>query len=123
VPLPVFNSFRGEYLVAANTEFQSEKTLQSVELKAEVEVRQSFERFRLAGQRAARYEGTILDLAAKVLDARLTAYKSGGASLLDVLTAQKADTDVRLAAIDALSERAKALVALEQAANIWDVDL
>ena len=27
-----------------------------------------------------------------------------------------------LASIDALSERAKALVALEQAANIWDVD-
>jgi cobalt-zinc-cadmium efflux system outer membrane protein len=123
VPLPVFNSFRGEYLVAENTARQSEKTLQSVELKAEVDVRQNFERFRLAKQRAARYEGPILDLAAKVLDARLAAYKTGGATLLDVLTAQKADTDVRLAAIDALSERAKALVALEQAANIWDVDL
>jgi cobalt-zinc-cadmium efflux system outer membrane protein len=123
VPLPVFNSFRGEYLVAANTALQSEKTLQSVELKAEVDVRQNFERFRLAKQRAARYEGAILDLAAKVLDARLAAYKTGGATLLDVLTAQKAETDVRLAAIDALSERAKALVALEQAANIWDVDL
>jgi cobalt-zinc-cadmium efflux system outer membrane protein len=123
VPLPVFNSFRGEYLVAANTAFQSEKTLQSVELKAEVDVRQNFERFRLAKQRAARYEGAILDLAAKVLDARLAAYKTGGATLLDVLTAQKAETEVRLAAIDALSERAKALVALEQAANIWDIDL
>jgi cobalt-zinc-cadmium efflux system outer membrane protein len=123
VPLPVFNSFRGEYLVAANTALQSEKTLQSVELKAEVDVRQSFERFRLAKRRAAQYEGPIQDLAAKVLDARLAAYKTGSATLLDVLTAQKADTDVRLAAIDALSERAKALVTLEQAANIWDVDL
>lgn len=123
VPLPIFNSFRGEYLAAVNTALQSEKTLRSVELKAEVDVRQNFERFRLAKERAAKYEGPVLDLAAKVLDARLAAYKTGGATLLDVLTAQKADTDVRLAAIDALSERAKALVALEQAANIWDVDL
>ena len=123
VPLPFFNSFRGEYLVATNTALQSEKTLQSVELKAEVDVRQSFQRFRFSEQRAAQYEGSILDLAVKVLEARLEAYKTGGATLLDVLTAQKAESEVRLAAIDALSERAKALVALEQAANIWDVDL
>ena len=122
VPLPVFNSLRGEYLVAVNTALQSQKTLRSVELKAEIDVRQSFERFRLAKERASKYEGPVLDLAAKVLDARLAAYKTGGATLLDVLAAQKADTDVRLASIDALSERAKALVALEQAANIWDID-
>jgi cobalt-zinc-cadmium efflux system outer membrane protein len=122
VPLPVFNSFRGEYLVATNTVLQSEKTLRSVELKAEIDVRQNFERFRFAKTRAAKYEGPILELSAKVLEARLAAYKTGGATLLDVLTAQKADTDVRLASIDALSERAKALVALEQAANIWDID-
>jgi cobalt-zinc-cadmium efflux system outer membrane protein len=122
VPLPVFNSFRGEYLVAAKTALQSEKTLRSVELKAEIEVRQNFERFRFAKARATKYEGPILEVSAKVLEARLAAYKTGGATLLDVLTAQKADTDVRLASIDALSERAKALVALEQAANIWDID-
>ncbi len=122
MPLPVFNSFRGEYLVSANTAFQSEKNLRSVQLKAEIDVRQSFERFRLARARAAKYEGAVLGLSAKVLDARLAAYKTGSASLLDVLIAQKADSDVRLAAVDALSERAKALIAVEQAANIWDID-
>ena len=122
VPLPIFNSFRGEYLVASNSARQSEKTLQSVELKAEIDVRQNFARFQLAKTRATKYEGPILDLSAKVLEARLAAYKTGGATLLDVLTAQKADTDIRLASIDALSERAKALVALEQAANIWDLE-
>jgi cobalt-zinc-cadmium efflux system outer membrane protein len=122
MPIPVFNSFRGEYLVATNSALQSEKVMRSIELKTEIDVRQNYERFRLATARAARYEGPILDLSAKVLEARLAAYKTGGATLLDVLTAQKADTDIRLASIDALSERAKALVALEQAANIWDVD-
>ena len=72
--------------------------------------------------KSRRYEGSILELSAKVLDARLASYKTGSASRLDVLTAQKADSDVRLASVDALSERAKALIALEQAANIWDID-
>lgn len=122
VPLPIFNSFRGEYLVALNTARQSEKTLHSIELKAEIDVRQNFARFALAKARAAKYEGPIVGLSAKVLETRLAAYKTGGATLLDVLTAQKADSDIRLASIDALAERARALIALEQAANIWDVE-
>jgi cobalt-zinc-cadmium efflux system outer membrane protein len=121
-PLPLFNSLRGEALAAAQTALQAQKNVEVVELRADTEVRQGFTRFQLANKRASQFQGQILDLAAKVLDARLTAYKSGGASLLDVLNAQRANTEIRLAAIDALSERAKALVALEQAAGIWEVD-
>ncbi|MBV9009328.1 MAG: TolC family protein [Verrucomicrobia bacterium] len=122
LPVPLFNTFRGEYLAASYTARQSERTLRSLELKAEVDVRQSYEHYHLARQRAAQYQGQILELAAKVLDAKLAAYKQGGATLLDVLNAQKAETDVRLAAIDALGERAKAFVALEQSAGIWDIE-
>lgn len=121
-PLPLFNTLRGESLAAAQTALQSETTVKSLELKAEIDVRQAFERFEFAKRRAAQYQGKILELADQVLDARLAAYKTGGATLLDVLNAQKAETDVRLSAIDALTERAKALVALEQAAGIWDVN-
>jgi cobalt-zinc-cadmium efflux system outer membrane protein len=122
-PLPIFNSYRGEYLVAQRASLQAETNLRAAESRATIEVRQAFERYRLSKQRAARYEGQISVLASKVLDARLTAYKVGGATLLDVLTAQKAETDVQLASIDAQSERAKALIALEQAAYFWDIDL
>lgn len=121
-PLPLFNTLRGESLAAAQTALQSETTVKSLELKAEIDVRQAFERFEFAKRRAAQYQGKILELADQVLDARLAAYKTGGATLLDVLNAQKAETDVRLSAIDALTERAKALVALEQAAGFWDVN-
>ena len=120
-PLPLFNSYRGEFLSATQTALQSERTLQSVELKAETEVRAAHARLELAHQRVAKYQGSALDLAGKVLDAKVAAYRQGGASLLDVLAARRADTDVRLAAVDALTERAKAWIALQQAANVWEL--
>ena len=70
VPLPFFNSFRGEYLVRRTPRCNPKKHSSPLELKAEVDVRHNFERFRLAKQRASQYEGLILDLAAKVLGAR-----------------------------------------------------
>ena len=122
VPLPIFNSFRGEYEAAVQTALQAQTTLKSVTLKAEVDVRTNFERYELAGARLAQYEGAALQLAQKVLQARLISYQKGAATLLDVLIAQKADNDFHLAYIGALTERAKALVALEQAAAMWDLD-
>lgn len=122
VPLPLFNSFRGEYQAAVQTSAQAEKILRSTELKVQVDVRQNYARFQLAKERLAQYQGNALDLAEKVLQAKLTSYQKGAATLLDVLAAQKAATDVRLASIDALTERAKALVALEQAAYVRDIN-
>jgi len=122
VPLPIFNTFRGEYETAVQTMLQSETTLKSVILKAEVDVRTNFTRYQLAEARLAQYESAALQLAEKVLQARLISYQKGAATLLDVLVAQKADNDFHLAYISALTERAKALVALEQAAAMWDLD-
>lgn len=122
IPLPLFNSMRGEYGVALYTAAQAEQNLRSAELKAEVDVRGSYVRYQTAQTRLAQYQGGALELASKVLEGQLLSYKAGNASLLDVLQAQKADTDVHLAAIDALTERAKAIIALEQAANIWDLE-
>ena len=122
VPLPLFNSYRGEYLAALNTAAQAEKTLRSTELKAEVDVRGGLARYQAALSQLAQYQGGALQLAEKVLQARLQSYKQGNATLLDVLNAQRTDTDVHLAALSALSERAKALIAVEQAADLWDLD-
>ena len=46
--------------------------------------------------------------------AKLFSYQHGAATLLDVLNAQKAQNDVRLAYVAALDERAKALIGVEQ---------
>jgi outer membrane protein, heavy metal efflux system len=121
IPLPLFNSFRGEYQAAVATAAQAEVTLQSTELKAEVDVRTNFDRYRLAKQQLAKYQGNAIELARKVLEAKLTSYRLGATTLLDVLQAEKDETDVRLNYIGALTERASALVALEQSAAFWDI--
>jgi cobalt-zinc-cadmium efflux system outer membrane protein len=121
-PLPLFNSYRGEYEAAVQTALQSEATFKSVTLKAEVDVRTNLERYQLAEARLAQYQGAALELADKVLESKQISYQKGAATLLDVLIAQKADNDVHIAYIGALTERAKALVALEQSAAIWDLD-
>ncbi len=69
VPLPVFNSSRGEYLVARHTAAQAEQNLRSAALKAEVDVRGSFARYQTALERLAQYEHGALTLASKVLQA------------------------------------------------------
>jgi outer membrane protein TolC len=121
LPLPLFNSYRGEYEAAVQTALQAQKILDSVKLKAEVDVRTNFDRYQLAKQQLAKYQGNAIELARKVLEAKLTSYRLGAGSLLDVLQAQKDDTDVHLNYITALTERASALVALEQAAGFWDI--
>jgi outer membrane protein, heavy metal efflux system len=48
--------------------------------------------------------------------------EGGKSSLVDVLNAHQAINQVYVDYYNALSEQAKALVALETAAGIWDVD-
>jgi outer membrane protein, heavy metal efflux system len=121
LPLPLFNSYRGEYQAAVATAAQTQVQLQSTELRAEVDVRANFDRYRLARQQLAKYQGNAIELARKVLEAKLTSYRLGYTTLLDVLQAEKDETNVRLNYITALTERANALVALEQAAAFWDI--
>jgi cobalt-zinc-cadmium efflux system outer membrane protein len=101
---------------------QAEKNWQAARLKAEVEVRQAYARYQLAGERVAKYrEGALRDSAA-VLEGKLYSYQRGHTSLLEVLNAQREENNIYLAYYDTLTEYAKALVALEQAAGIWDVN-
>lgn len=123
ISLPVFNRFRGEIEAARQTAGQAEATLHGVELRAQVEVRQALARYQLANERAAQFQGGLLDDAAAVFKAKLFSYEHGASSLLDVLNAQRAEDEIRLSYLDALDERAKALIGVEQAAGTWNVDL
>ena len=66
-------------------------------------------------------QGVVAD-ADRVLAAILYSYQRGGATLLEVLTAQRTVDDVHLAYFAALAEHARQLIAVEQAAGL-DVDL
>jgi len=65
--------------------------------------------------------GGVLADADKVAEATLYSYQRGGATLLEVLDAQRTVNEVYLDYFDALAQHAKALVAVEASAGLWDI--
>jgi outer membrane protein, heavy metal efflux system len=111
----------GELEVARATRTQAELQLKSIQLKVEVEVRAAFERYQSSARRLNVFRGGMLRDADRVLEARLYAYERGGATLLEVIDAQRKSAEVYLAYSQALVDHAHALVTLEETAGIWDV--
>ena len=122
IPFPLSTAInQGTLELATFTYEQTEKSLAVAKQKAETEVRQAYAQFQLAKEQFAQYSAEMLSDAKNVRDARLYSYKAGSASLLDVLTAENTLADVSLAYYAAISNYADALITLEQAAGIWDI--
>jgi outer membrane protein, heavy metal efflux system len=122
IPIPFSNVNQGDLQAALNSELQAKQSLAAVELKATTDVRSAYERYTLASDAVAHYSSQLLQDADRVLEAKLYGYSRGSASLLEVLEARRANNDIYLAYYAALNERAKALIALEQSAGIWDIN-
>lgn len=112
---------RGELEAAHATRTQAELQLRSTQLHVELQVRDAYSLYQAAVQRLQLYRGGMLKDADRVLEARLYAYQRGGATLLEVIDAQRTSAEVYLAYSQALADHAKALVNLELASAIWDV--
>ena len=78
-------------------EAQADQAAEAAELKAVTEVRQAYARYNLARAAVSQYSGELLQDADTVLEAKLYSYRRGGASLLEVLDAQRANNDAYLA--------------------------
>lgn len=112
---------QGEVEAARAARTQAEVQLRATQLRAEVEIRDAHSKYVAAVQRLQLYRGGLLKAAERVLDARLYAYQRGGATLLELIDAQRTTTEVHLAYSQALADHARALVNLEQTANFWDI--
>jgi cobalt-zinc-cadmium efflux system outer membrane protein len=122
VNLPVSRlRYQGEVEATRAARTQAELQLSAVQLRVETEVRTAYSRYQASVQRLQLYRGGMLKDADRVLEARLYAYQRGGATLLEVIDAERTSADVYLSYSQALVEHAHALVALEQTAGIWDV--
>ncbi len=122
IPIPLSNFNRGQLQAARYAQTQAEHQLQAVLLRTETDVRGSYEQYILAIETVEQYATELVGDADKVYKARLYRMEHGEASLLDVLDAHRAVNDVYLGYYAALTKQAKSLIALEQAAGIWDID-
>jgi len=121
--LPLWHGQRAEIQTARFIAEQAQKTLESAELKAEVQVRQAVTTYRLTLERLGKFQGELLKGADDVLTAKRFSYEHGQTTLLDLLEAQRADNDVRQGYNEALADGVAALMELERAAGLWDVEL
>jgi len=121
VPVPLSNVYRGGVIAAQRAQSQQRLAVDATRLRVDVEVQQALARYTAAVERNQLYRGNILRDAERVLEATLYQYKRGDASLLEVLTAQRTVDDVYLTYYEVLADHARALVAVEQTAGLWDI--
>src|SRR3984893_984466 len=112
---------QGEIETARASRTQAELQLRAAQIQVESEVRDAYSRYQASVSRLKLYQGGVLKEADRVLQARLYAYQRGGATLLEVIDAQKTSATIYLAYSQELADNANALVTLEEAAAMWDV--
>ncbi len=122
-PIPLWHRNKAEIATARSVAEQAEKQLESAELKAEVQVRQTFNTYQLMQERVRKFQGELLKGADDVLAAKRFSYEHGNSTLDDLLMAQSADNNVHQAYNNALADAANALMELERAAELWDTEL
>ena len=123
VPIPFSRMYRGELDAAYAQRAFSEAVSQGTAVKVEIEVRSAVAKYEAAAARVKLYTGGTLHDADQVLEKALYNYQRGGATLVEVLVAQRTDNDVYLSYYDALADAAHALIAVQQAAGTWDIEL
>jgi cobalt-zinc-cadmium efflux system outer membrane protein len=114
-PLPLWNRNRGNIRAAEATREQSALTLAKLEAQAKAELASAQVAYQEAADRLKRYQQQILPRSAQVRESVAYAYSRGGASLVDLLTAERDDNNVRLATAQARSDTASAAADLRAA--------
>lgn len=124
ITLPVSRLFyQGDVTAAALSEEKARSLARAAQHAAEIEIETALQRYRVAEEVVARYDQGILSDSEQVVSAMFYSYQRGGISQLEVIAAQRDLDGVYLSYFDALQERARALVAVEQAADARELSL
>jgi cobalt-zinc-cadmium efflux system outer membrane protein len=120
VPLPFSRIYKGELEAARSTHRQTQSQLQAIRARAQGELRKAIAHFQAAAGRVALYDQGTLSDSLSVLEKILYSYEHGDATLVEVLIAQRTASAVHFAYLDALADRAHALIAVGQAAGLTE---
>jgi len=101
---------------------QREIACQDAEQIIVSEVTQAFILYHSAKQQLEAFHSGLLTEAETILDNKIYSYKRGETSLLDVLNAQRTYNDIRKSFYETHYDYLVALIELERAAGIWDIE-
>lgn len=116
-PLPLWNRNGGNIRAARAAQEVAQAQLEKTRHQAAADLAASRSAFREARERAAVYRDKLRPQSAAVTQTVAYAYEHGGASLLELLAAERNDNDIRLATARAQADAASASFALAAALN------
>jgi cobalt-zinc-cadmium efflux system outer membrane protein len=122
LPLKFSNFNKGELKMAEFRVEQSERIYDQAELKIKNEVIQAWEYYKDYCRQVENFNNGLLEDAENVRKGKIYSYQRGETSLLEVLNAQRTYNDVQSAYYETLFNQAAALVQLERATGIWDIN-
>jgi cobalt-zinc-cadmium efflux system outer membrane protein len=122
MPLKFSNLYRGEIRMAEIRVQQAEELYYHADLLIKNEVIQAWEYYMDYCRQVANFDNGLLRSAENVRKGKVYSYQRGETSLLEVLNAQRTYNEIQTRYYETLFYQAAALVELEKAAGIWDID-
>jgi cobalt-zinc-cadmium efflux system outer membrane protein len=114
-PLPLWNHNRGNILAAEAAKEQARLAFEKIKAQAVADIATARLAYEDATKRWEQYRNSIRPKSEQVRKTVAYAYEKGGASLLDLLNAERTDNDVRLAAAQAATDIVVTTAALKAA--------
>ena len=122
VPLKFSNKHPAEVRSAQWGMLQAEKEHKQTALVIQSEVTQAYHGYQAAQKQVAQFEAGLLTDAQAILDGKIYSYQRGESSLLELLDAQRTYIEVQQNYYVTQYNCAAALVELERAVGIWDIN-
>jgi len=117
-PLPLWNRNRGGIAAASGTLNEARLQVEKVKALIAADIATAELAYTDASARWRHQRDFIQPKAADIRQTIAFAYEKGGASLLDLLLAERNDNDIRLATVQAAADTANAAAALKAARNL-----
>ena len=121
-PLPLWNHNRGAIEQAEAARQQAIVQVDKVRAQIAADIATAREAYREAAARRKNYVTEIQPKSAQILKIISFSYSKGGASLLDLLSAQRDDNDARIATIQASADAATAAATLKAAMSSMEAN-
>jgi cobalt-zinc-cadmium efflux system outer membrane protein len=123
IPLKFSNTNKGELRAAQMAAQQNEMQYQAIELQIASEVAQAHNKYQIACRQVEQFNTGLLNEAEAIFKKKVYSYERGETSILELLNAQRTYNDVQINYCETLYKCAVALVELEHACGIWDVEI
>lgn len=121
-PIPLFNRNKGEILSAEAQKKQAEYRYTQAEMQIKSEVTSAFNYFIINDKKMNLYKGGLVKSAKDALNQKREEYYKGEIHLIEVLDAQRSYDEVLASFYSAIYEKSQALVKLESAIGIWNIE-